>query len=79
MSVSIRLSRGGRRNSPLYRVVAIDSRSSRDARCIEVLGTYNPHLDAKTGLKLKSDRYDFWIKQGAQPSERISHLVSASK
>ena len=76
MSVSIRLSRGGRKNNPLYRVVAMDSRKAATARCIEVLGTYNPKLDAKEGLKLKKDSYDHWVKVGAQASTRIANLVA---
>lgn len=74
--VRIRLSRVGRHALPLFRIVATDSRSPRDGKNLEVLGTYNPKgvsLDQK--LKIKEDRIKFWIGKGAQPSDRIWNML----
>jgi len=74
--VRIRLSRTGRKHLQLFRIVAADSRSPRDGKNLEVLGTYNPKgktFDQK--LVLKEDRIKFWIGQGAQPSDRIWNLL----
>ncbi len=66
--VKIRLTRMGDHKSPFYRIIVADSRSPRDGRFIEVLGTYDPHLD--DGLKLDVDKSKQWIKNGAQPTVR---------
>ena len=74
MATVIRLSRGGRRNRPFYRIVAADKRMPRDGRYIERLGTYNPLL-AETDenrVKLVEDRIKYWLSQGAKPSERVA-------
>ncbi len=77
MAVVIRMSRGGRTNLPFYRIVVADSRSPRDGRYIERVGTYNPLL--KTGdenrVTLVKDRIEHWLKQGAQPSERVAKFL----
>ncbi len=77
MAVVIRMSRGGRTNLPFYRIVVADSRSPRDGRYIERVGTYNPLL--KTGdenrVVLVKDRIEHWLKQGAQPSERVAMFL----
>lgn len=74
MALKIRLARGGRRNLPFYRIVVADSRSPRDGRYIEKLGTYNPLLaqDDENRIKLVSERIQYWLSQGAQPSERVA-------
>lgn len=76
--VVIRLARGGAKKSPYYRIVVADSRMPRDGRFIEQIGHYDPSNDA-TGLKLKVDRVEHWLKNGAQVSERVSYLVVRAK
>ncbi len=74
MALSIRLSRGGRKNSPFHRIVVADKRMPRDGRYIEKLGTYNPLLnDAdENRVTLVKDRIEYWLSQGAKPSERVA-------
>lgn len=74
MSVVIRLSRHGAKKKPFYRIVVSDSRSPRDGRYIEQIGTYNPRA-ASGGIKLDKEKADKWIKQGAKPSQTVSELV----
>lgn len=76
--VVIRLARGGSKKRPFYRVVVADSRSPRDGRHIEQVGTFDPRATAH-GLKLQLDRVDNWIKNGAQPSETVGHLVARAR
>lgn len=74
--VSIRLSRGGSKKRPFYHIVAADHRKPRDGRYIERLGFYNPL--AKGGeetLRVDLDRINYWVSQGAQPSERVNTLI----
>ena len=74
--VSIRLSRGGSKKRPFYHIVAADHRKPRDGRYIERLGFYNPL--AKGGeetLRVDLDRINYWVSQGAQPSDRVSTLI----
>jgi small subunit ribosomal protein S16 len=76
--VSIRLSRGGAKKRPFYHIVVTDQRNRRDGRYIERLGYFNP-LD-KGGpdhLKIDLPRVDYWIGQGARPSERVSNLIKS--
>ena len=75
--VKIRLARMGRKKRPFYRVVAADSRSPRDGKFIEILGTYNPMTQPST-INLKRDRIDHWIGVGAQPSETVKRLLKSS-
>jgi small subunit ribosomal protein S16 len=78
MAVSIRLRREGARNSPYYKVVVADSRSPRDGKFIEILGTYDPKKpDHNSALKL--DRIDHWISKGAQPSDTVRSLIKKNK
>lgn len=78
MAVSIRLRREGARNRPYYKVVVADSRSPRDGKFIEILGTYDPKKpDHNSTLKL--DRIDHWISQGAQPSDTVRSLIKKNK
>src|SRR6185437_3630802 len=71
MAVSIRLSRGGAKKRPYYRIVVADSRNARDGRFIEKVGTYNPLLakDSPERVKLDADRIQHWLSVGAQHSE----------
>ena len=78
MSVSIRLTRGGAKKRPFYRVVAADSRRARDGRFIELLGTFDP-LQEPPQIRLKLDRVDHWVSQGAQPSETVGKLIKTAK
>lgn len=78
MAVVIRLSRHGRTHRPFYRVVAADKRYSRDGRNLEILGTYDPS-HAQNQITLKADRVQYWLSQGAQPSETVSRLIKKNK
>ncbi len=78
--VSIRLSRGGSKKRPFYHVVVSDSRSPRDGRYIERLGFFNPGAAGATEeVRLDSDRIDYWLSKGAQPTERVSSLIKKTK
>lgn len=72
--VKIRLSRGGTKKLPFYRVVVTDSRSCRDGRFIETLGTWDP-CAGEGKLVLNKVRYDHWVKQGASPSDMVAALA----
>lgn len=73
MALAIRLSRGGRKARPFYKIVVADKRMPRDGRYIEKLGTYNPLLnDEQERVKLTEDRIKYWLSQGAKPSERVA-------
>jgi len=75
--VVIRLTRGGTNKRPFYHVVIADRRKSRDGRFIERIGYFNPiACGGENRLQLNKERFDFWITQGAQPSERVASLVS---
>jgi small subunit ribosomal protein S16 len=78
MAVSIRLRREGAKNRPYYKVVVTDSRSPRDGKFIEIIGTYDPK---KTGHNstLKADRAEYWIARGAQPSDTVRSLLKKNK
>ncbi|WP_298257912.1 30S ribosomal protein S16 [uncultured Litoreibacter sp.] len=80
MSMKIRLARGGSKKRPFYRVVAADSRMPRDGRYVEKLGTYNPLLakDSEDRVKLNMERVQYWLDQGAQPSDRVSRFLEAA-
>jgi len=74
--VKIRLSRGGAKKQPFYHIVVADSRRARDGRSIERLGFFNPVARGNgERLRLDTERLDHWVSQGAQLSERVSHLV----
>ena len=79
MSLAIRLSRGGSKKRPYYRIVVADSRSPRDGRFIERLGSYNPLLakDDEKRVVLDSDRAKHWLDVGAQPSDRVARFLDA--
>ena len=78
MPVRIRLSRGGAKKRPFYRIVVADSRRSRDGKFIDQLGTYNPMLskDNPERVKLDADKAKDWIAKGAQPSDRVKIFLS---
>ncbi len=80
MSVSIRLSRGGSKKRPYYRIVVADSRSPRDGNFIEKVGTYNPMLakDDANRVTLNSDRLKHWLSVGAQPTDRVARFLDAA-
>lgn len=79
--VTIRLARGGAKKRPFYQLVVTDSRNARDGRFIERVGFFNPIAAGKEErLRVNADRYQYWVSQGAQPSERVAQLVKeASK
>ncbi len=72
--VKIRLMRIGAKKRPFYRVVAVDERSKRTGAYVELLGTYNPLTEPKD-IKLKQDRIDYWVKQGAQMSDGFLRII----
>ena len=80
MAMKIRLARGGSKKRPFYRIVAADSRMPRDGRFIEKLGTYNPLLpkDSEERVKMDIERVQYWLGQGAQPTDRISRMLEAA-
>ena len=77
MAVRLRLMRMGKKKQPTYRVVAADSRSPRNGRFIEIVGTYQPRLDPSV-IKIDNDRAVHWLQQGAQPSEAVEKLLKIS-
>ncbi|MGB8814452.1 MAG: 30S ribosomal protein S16 [Paracoccaceae bacterium] len=80
MSMKIRLARGGSKKRPHYAIVATDSRMPRDGRFLEKLGTYNPLLakDAEGRITMNLERIQYWIGQGAQPTDRIARFLEAA-
>jgi small subunit ribosomal protein S16 len=78
MAVSIRLRREGTTNRPHYKVVVADSRSPRDGKFIEIVGTYDPKKQGHNS-KLELDRIDHWISKGAQPSDTVRSLIKKNR
>ena len=80
MAIAIRLSRGGAKKRPYYRIVVSDSRSPRDGKYLEQIGTYNPLLAKDSGerVKLNEDRARYWLGVGAQPSDRVARFLDAA-
>jgi small subunit ribosomal protein S16 len=74
MAVKIRLTRRGAKKNPFYRVIAADSRSPRDGRFLEVLGTYDPRKDPPK-INIEQDKLNQWVNRGAQMSAAVSQLV----
>ena len=72
--VKIRLRRVGAKKAPFYRIVVADSRSPRDGRFIEELGTYNPAADSEK-LQVDLERVQYWIANGAQPTDTVRGLI----
>ena len=75
--VTIRMARHGTKKSPFYRIVATDSRNPRDGRFIEILGHYNP-VSTDKPLMFKQERLQYWLDQGAQPTDRIARMLEAA-
>ncbi|PVA07589.1 30S ribosomal protein S16 [Thalassorhabdomicrobium marinisediminis] len=80
MAMKLRLARGGSKKRPFYRIVAADSRMPRDGRYVEKLGTYNPLLakDDENRVRMDMDRVNYWLGEGAQPSDRVSRFLEAA-
>jgi small subunit ribosomal protein S16 len=80
MAMKIRLARGGTKKRPYYRIVASDSRMPRDGRFIEKLGTYNPLLpkDSEDRVKMNLERVQYWLGQGAQPTDRVARMLETA-
>ena len=80
MAIALRLSRGGAKKRPYYRIVAADSRYPRDARYLEQIGTYNPLLakDDENRVKLNEDRARYWLGVGATASDRVARFLDAA-
>lgn len=78
MALAMRLSRGGRKHRPFYRIVVADKRMPRDGRYIERLGTYNPLLanDDEQRVVLNKERIEYWLGQGAVPSKRVQLFLA---
>lgn len=76
MAVRIRMTRLGRRHRPYFRIVAADSRSPRDGKYIEELGTYDPMVpNTDNRIKLNAGRVKYWLGVGAQPTEKVNILL----
>lgn len=78
MAVSIRLRREGTKKRPFYRIAVADKRSPRDGRFIELIGTYDPKQKGEN-FTIKLDRVDYWIKNGAQPSETVNSIIRKAR
>lgn len=76
--VKIRLLRTGKKKQPSYRIVAMDSRTKRDGKTLEILGHYNA-LKNPPEVEIKKDRYNYWISVGAQPNETVRRIVDKQK
>ena len=76
--VKIRLRRMGAKKAPYYRIVVADSRSPRDGRFIEELGTYDPMADSEK-LKVNRERVAYWIANGAQPTDTVRGLLKKAE
>jgi small subunit ribosomal protein S16 len=78
MAVSIRLRREGAKNRPYYKIVVADSRSPRDGKFIEIIGTYDPKTPGNNS-SLKAERAEYWISKGAQPSDTVRSLIKRNR
>ncbi|MEM9500466.1 MAG: 30S ribosomal protein S16 [Pseudomonadota bacterium] len=80
MAIALRLSRGGAKKRPYYRIVAADNRAPRDGKYLEQIGVYNPLLakDDENRVKLNEDRARYWLGVGAQPSDRVLRFLDAA-
>ena len=78
MAVAIRLSRGGAKKRPYYKIVVADTRNSRDGKFIERIGSYNPMVaqDHPDRLKIDTDRAKHWLGVGAQPTDRVAKFLA---
>ncbi|MEP7349349.1 MAG: 30S ribosomal protein S16 [Sphingorhabdus sp.] len=80
MALAMRLSRGGSKKRPYYKIIVADSRSPRDGKFIERIGSYNPQLpkDSAERIILDADRAKHWLAAGAQPSDRVARFLDAA-
>jgi len=82
VAVKLRLVRMGKKKQPTYRVVAAESRRARSGAFLEIVGTYQPRgvsgADPETVFSIDNDRVVHWLRQGAQPTERVAKLLAAS-
>ncbi|WP_108259418.1 30S ribosomal protein S16 [Mangrovicoccus ximenensis] len=80
MAMKLRLARGGSKKRPHYAIVASDSRMPRDGRFLEKLGTYNPLLakDDERRVVIDLERVQYWLGEGAQPTDRVSRMLEAA-
>jgi len=76
--VKIRLRRMGAKKNPYYRIIVADSKSPRDGRCIEEIGTYNP-LTQPSEITINKERVDYWLSQGAQPTDTVKALLKKAE
>ena len=81
MALKLRMSRGGAKRRPFYRIVVADSRKPRDGRYIERVGTYDPMLEKENPNRviLNEDRIKHWLSRGAKPSDRVARFLGAAK
>jgi small subunit ribosomal protein S16 len=77
MAVKLRLKRMGAKQKPFYRIIVADSRSPRDGRFIETVGTYDP-VKADNNITVKEDRVAYWLDNGAQPTDTVKSILSKS-
>ena len=77
MAVRLRLTRVGKKKQPTYRIVAADSRSPRDGRYLEIVGTYDPRREP-SAVTVDNDKAVEWLRKGALPSERVEKLLKIS-
>lgn len=78
MSVKIRLKRMGKKKQPYYRIVVMDSRSPRDGRAIDELGSFKP-VEKENQVSLKEDKLKFWMEKGAKPSPTVKQILNKNK
>jgi small subunit ribosomal protein S16 len=80
MAIAIRLSRGGMKKRPFYRIVVADARAPRDGKFLEKIGTYNPLLarDDANRVTLDTERAAYWLSVGAQPTDRVARFLDAA-
>ena len=76
--VKIRLQRQGKKKAPFYHIVVADSKSPRDGKIIEQLGTYDPMTDPAT-IVLDNEKVEKWIKNGAKPTDTVKHLIEKAQ
>ena len=77
MAVKIRLRRMGQKKAPFYRIVVADSRSPRDGRCIDEIGTYDPNCEP-SAINVDAEAAKKWLATGAQPTETVSKIFKSA-
>ncbi|MBI5356879.1 30S ribosomal protein S16 [Candidatus Collierbacteria bacterium] len=75
--LKIKLMRTGKKNQPAYRLVIAEAKSRRDGKCIEVIGNFQPLANPPL-ISIDKQRYDYWLKQGAQPTSTVGNLYKKS-